>query len=138
MLGPLEPELRSARWAQGEGEDGLVLLLVKMNLELLRRHWMHSESWWPRLLVGHAVGGPPPHHDSPFLNLLHVTVERHASQALAPGPARNARISATEQPLGFVRAALVAFVLCKGGVLDTAILLQSRWRRHSARQTTAC
>ncbi|KAK9836972.1 hypothetical protein WJX81_003624 [Elliptochloris bilobata] len=41
-------------WMQGggEGEDGCLLLLRKMNFELLRQHWLHSESWWPRLLRG--------------------------------------------------------------------------------------
>ncbi|EIE23252.1 hypothetical protein COCSUDRAFT_63608 [Coccomyxa subellipsoidea C-169] len=38
----------------GTGEDGCLLLLRKMNLELLRRHWMHSEMWWPRLFTHHA------------------------------------------------------------------------------------
>jgi tetratricopeptide (TPR) repeat protein len=38
----------------GEGEDGCCLTLQKMNLEVLRKHWAHSESWWPRLFEGHA------------------------------------------------------------------------------------
>ncbi|KAK9824173.1 hypothetical protein WJX72_008288 [[Myrmecia] bisecta] len=43
-------------WMQGGGdhEDGFVIYLHKMNLELLRKHWMHSEMWWPRLLRHHC------------------------------------------------------------------------------------
>uniref|UniRef100_A0A1D1ZP65 CS domain-containing protein n=2 Tax=Auxenochlorella protothecoides TaxID=3075 RepID=A0A1D1ZP65_AUXPR len=38
----------------GSGEDGTMLYLQKMNLELLQKHWMHSEMWWPRLLRHHS------------------------------------------------------------------------------------
>eukprot|EP00887_Chlorella_sp_A99_P005264 scaffold1.g5264.t1 len=38
----------------GEGEDGCMLYLRKMNLELLQRHWQHSEMWWSRLLRCHG------------------------------------------------------------------------------------
>lgn len=38
----------------GEGEDGLLILLQKMNLELADRDWLHSASWWPRLLRAHS------------------------------------------------------------------------------------
>lgn len=38
----------------GDGEDGCCMTLKKMNLEVLRKHWMHSESWWSRLFVGHT------------------------------------------------------------------------------------
>lgn len=38
----------------GGGEDGCVLSLHKMNLEVLRRHWLHSEMWWSRLFDHHG------------------------------------------------------------------------------------
>ncbi|KAL4859604.1 Serine/threonine-protein phosphatase T [Chlorella vulgaris] len=38
----------------GEGEDGCALYLRKMNLELLKQHWQHSEMWWPRLFKCHG------------------------------------------------------------------------------------
>lgn len=38
----------------GEGEDGLCVTLAKMNLEVLHKHWMHSEMWWSKLFEGHA------------------------------------------------------------------------------------
>lgn len=33
----------------GEGEDGFVFFLKKMNLELIASSGAHSDSWWPRL-----------------------------------------------------------------------------------------
>jgi len=43
-------------WTQlgGEGEDGCLLSLTKMNLEVLKKHWMHSEMWWSKLFDGHG------------------------------------------------------------------------------------
>ncbi|KIY96893.1 hypothetical protein MNEG_11071 [Monoraphidium neglectum] len=41
--------------AGGEGEDGCLLTLAKMNLELFERPWRHSECWWPRLFAGDAA-----------------------------------------------------------------------------------
>lgn len=38
----------------GEGEDGLCITLAKMNLEVLHKHWMHSEMWWSKLFEGHT------------------------------------------------------------------------------------
>lgn len=56
LEGALERGIAPAQsvWTHGggSGEDGCLLLLHKMNLELLRRHWMHSEMWWPRLFSG--------------------------------------------------------------------------------------
>ncbi|KAK9835735.1 hypothetical protein WJX74_007021 [Apatococcus lobatus] len=47
---------RESIWEAGQGtaEDGFMLHLHKMNLELLRQHWQHSEMWWPRLLRHHS------------------------------------------------------------------------------------
>ncbi|KAK9866397.1 hypothetical protein WJX84_007801 [Apatococcus fuscideae] len=47
---------RESIWEAGQGraEDGFMLHLHKMNLELLRQHWAHSEMWWPRLLRHHS------------------------------------------------------------------------------------
>ena len=38
----------------GDGEDGCCITLAKMNLEVLARHWAHSESWWSRLFDNHG------------------------------------------------------------------------------------
>lgn len=38
----------------GEGEDGCCVTLRKMNLEVLQRHWAHSETWWTRLFEVHG------------------------------------------------------------------------------------
>lgn len=40
-------------WAigDGQGEDGFVLYLKKMNLELIASSGSHSDSWWPRLFA---------------------------------------------------------------------------------------
>ncbi|KDD73520.1 hypothetical protein H632_c2095p1 [Helicosporidium sp. ATCC 50920] len=38
----------------GINEDGCVLLLQKMNLELLQRQWAHSQMWWPKLFTHHG------------------------------------------------------------------------------------
>lgn len=38
----------------GDGEDGLMIFLRKMNLELLQKYWEHSKSWWPRLFSHHS------------------------------------------------------------------------------------
>lgn len=38
----------------GLGEDGCCITLHKMNLEVLQRHWMHSEMWWARLFKSHG------------------------------------------------------------------------------------
>lgn len=38
----------------GDGEDGCCITLTKMNLEVLARHWAHSESWWSRLFENHG------------------------------------------------------------------------------------
>jgi hypothetical protein len=40
---------------RGTGEEGCLLALAKLNLELLQRPWQHSESWWPRLLAHHPL-----------------------------------------------------------------------------------
>jgi tetratricopeptide (TPR) repeat protein len=37
----------------GEGDDGCCITLCKMNLEVLQKHWAHSESWWVRLFEDH-------------------------------------------------------------------------------------
>ncbi|DBA90606.1 TPA: hypothetical protein ACH3X1_003839 [Trebouxia sp. C0004] len=37
----------------GVGENGCLLYLHKMNLQLLRKEWQHSETWWPRLFQHH-------------------------------------------------------------------------------------
>ena len=37
----------------GEGEDGFLISMTKMNLEVLQKHWMHSEMWWSKLFVDH-------------------------------------------------------------------------------------
>ena len=37
----------------GEGEDALLITMTKMNLEVLQKHWMHSEMWWSRLFEDH-------------------------------------------------------------------------------------
>jgi hypothetical protein len=37
----------------GEGDDGCCITLCKMNLEVLQKHWAHSESWWVRLFQDH-------------------------------------------------------------------------------------
>jgi len=37
----------------GEGDDGCCITLHKMNLEVLQKHWAHSESWWNRLFENH-------------------------------------------------------------------------------------
>lgn len=37
----------------GDGEDGFLISLTKMNLEVLKRHWMHSEMWWSKLFNDH-------------------------------------------------------------------------------------
>ncbi|KAL4533791.1 hypothetical protein Ndes2437B_g03116 [Nannochloris sp. 'desiccata'] len=37
----------------GEGDDGCCITLRKMNLEVLQKHWAHSESWWIRLFQDH-------------------------------------------------------------------------------------
>ena len=37
----------------GDGEDGCCLTMTKMNLEVLRKHWMHSEMWWSKLFASH-------------------------------------------------------------------------------------
>lgn len=39
----------------GDGEDGMVVFLRKMNLELLQKYWEHSTSWWPRLFSHHST-----------------------------------------------------------------------------------
>jgi len=39
---------------QGSGEDGFMLFLQKMNLELLQKHWLHNEMWWPKLFTHHT------------------------------------------------------------------------------------
>ncbi|KAI8111066.1 hypothetical protein M9434_004639 [Picochlorum sp. BPE23] len=46
----------SSFWTQlgGKGEDGLCITLAKMNLEVLHKHWMHSEMWWSKLFENHA------------------------------------------------------------------------------------
>ncbi len=36
-----------------EGDDGCCITLCKMNLEVLQKHWAHSESWWVRLFQEH-------------------------------------------------------------------------------------
>ncbi|KAK3259309.1 hypothetical protein CYMTET_31684, partial [Cymbomonas tetramitiformis] len=38
----------------GIRDDGFMLHLKKMNLELLQRWWQHSEMWWKRLFEHHA------------------------------------------------------------------------------------
>lgn len=38
----------------GDGEDGFVFYLKKMNLELLAQKGGHEEMWWPRLFKHHA------------------------------------------------------------------------------------
>ena len=38
----------------GEGEDGCLISLTKMNLEVLKKHWMHSEMWWSKLFDQHG------------------------------------------------------------------------------------
>ena len=38
----------------GEGEDGCCVTLRKMNLEVLQKHWAHSETWWTRLFDVHG------------------------------------------------------------------------------------
>lgn len=38
----------------GTGEDGCCITLQKMNLEVLQRHWMHSEMWWSKLFEDHS------------------------------------------------------------------------------------
>lgn len=35
----------------GDGEDGFVVQLTKMNLELLSESWEHSHSWWEKLFT---------------------------------------------------------------------------------------
>lgn len=37
----------------GEGEDALLITMTKMNLEVLQKHWMHSEMWWSKLFENH-------------------------------------------------------------------------------------
>ena len=37
----------------GEGEDGFLITMTKMNLEVLQKHWMHSEMWWSKLFDDH-------------------------------------------------------------------------------------
>lgn len=37
----------------GEGEDACLLTLTKMNLEVLKSHWKHSEMWWSKLFEDH-------------------------------------------------------------------------------------
>jgi tetratricopeptide (TPR) repeat protein len=37
----------------GDGDDGCCITLQKMNLEVLQKHWAHSESWWVRLFQEH-------------------------------------------------------------------------------------
>ena len=37
----------------GRGEDGCCLTMTKMNLEVLQKHWMHSEMWWSKLFDDH-------------------------------------------------------------------------------------
>lgn len=38
----------------GEGEDACCLTMTKMNLEVLKNHWKHSEMWWPKLFEDHT------------------------------------------------------------------------------------
>jgi hypothetical protein len=37
----------------GCGEDGCLVTMTKMNLEVLQKHWMHSEMWWSKLFDHH-------------------------------------------------------------------------------------
>ena len=37
----------------GEGEDAFLITMTKMNLEVLQKHWMHSEMWWSKLFEDH-------------------------------------------------------------------------------------
>jgi tetratricopeptide (TPR) repeat protein len=37
----------------GRGEDSCCLTMTKMNLEVLQKHWMHSEMWWTKLFEDH-------------------------------------------------------------------------------------
>lgn len=37
----------------GEGEDACCLTMTKMNLEVLKSHWKHSEMWWSKLFENH-------------------------------------------------------------------------------------
>ncbi|GAB4817977.1 hypothetical protein N2152v2_005023 [Parachlorella kessleri] len=43
-------------WTQcgGGGEDGCMVYLRKMNLEVLHKHWEHHQMWWPRLFRHHG------------------------------------------------------------------------------------
>ena len=38
----------------GDGDDGCCITMKKMNLEVLRKQWSHSESWWSRLFDAHT------------------------------------------------------------------------------------
>ncbi len=51
----IDPDGSTWTLGGGAGEDGCLLSLAKLNLELLQRPWQHSESWWPRLLVQHPL-----------------------------------------------------------------------------------
>lgn len=37
----------------GQGEDACCLTMTKMNLEVLKSHWKHSEMWWSKLFENH-------------------------------------------------------------------------------------
>ncbi|CAL8465251.1 g4786 [Coccomyxa elongata] len=78
----------------GSGEDGCLLLLRKMNLELLRRHWMHSEMWWPRLFTHHSDIAWDD-YEKDYSDLPEEVLEPHQAAELARDVQR--RIEAAEK-----------------------------------------
>ncbi|PSC67238.1 Tetratricopeptide repeat 28 [Micractinium conductrix] len=60
----------------GEGEDGCAISLRKMNLEVLQKHWLHSEMWWPKLFTAHgAIAWDD--YEKDYSDLPSEVLERH-------------------------------------------------------------
>ncbi|KAL0049465.1 hypothetical protein WJX82_003033 [Trebouxia sp. C0006] len=63
----------------GVGENGCLLYLHKMNLQLLRKEWQHSETWWPRLFQHHqAIQWDD--YDKDYSDLPLQIMRKHACQ----------------------------------------------------------
>jgi hypothetical protein len=61
----------------GEGEDGFLMTLKKMNLEVLQKPWAHSEMWWPRLFKHHPCEIAWDDYEKDYSDLPEEVLERH-------------------------------------------------------------